>query len=153
MRSHPSHPLPTRLDNAGKHLMKTGTCQTSIFSQRVLFSQTKVSINTSVNRRKENDAKTMKNKRNLVFVKIYYILSLDISIYSSNISCIPLNFNFFLKYPVSLYFFLKYPLSRKPVMGPNYESVFSLLHPHRFLPRLSGEHMVFTEIYEGRKRD
>ena len=24
------------------------------------------------------------------------------------------------------------------------------LHPRRFLPRLSGEHIVFTEIYEGR---
>ena len=111
VRTHPT-PLPTRLDNAGKHLMKTGTCQTSIFSQRVLFSHTKVSINTSVNRRKENDAKTVKNKRNLVFVKIYYILSLDISIYCSNISCIHLNFNFFLKYPVSLYFFSQ--ISRIP---------------------------------------
>ena len=25
-----------------------------------------------------------------------------------------------------------------------------LLHPRRLLPRLSGEHIVFTEIYEGR---
>ena len=24
------------------------------------------------------------------------------------------------------------------------------LHPRRFLPRLSGEHIVFTEIYDGR---
>ena len=32
----------------------------------------------------------------------------------------------------------------------NYESVFSLLHPRRFLSRLSGEYTVFTEIYERR---
>ena len=32
----------------------------------------------------------------------------------------------------------------------DYEGVFSLLHPRRFLPRLSGEYIVFTEIYEGR---
>ena len=32
----------------------------------------------------------------------------------------------------------------------DYESVFSLLHPRRFLPRLSGEYTVFTVIYEGR---
>ena len=34
----------------------------------------------------------------------------------------------------------------------DYESVFSLLHPCMFLPRLSGKYIVFTEIYmyEGR---
>ena len=32
----------------------------------------------------------------------------------------------------------------------NYESVLSLLHPCRFLSRLSGEYTVFTEIYERR---
>ena len=32
----------------------------------------------------------------------------------------------------------------------NYVSVFSLLHPRRFLSRLSGEYTVFTEIYERR---
>ena len=32
----------------------------------------------------------------------------------------------------------------------DYESVFSLLHPRRFLLWLSGEYIVFTEIYEGK---
>ena len=32
----------------------------------------------------------------------------------------------------------------------NYENIFSLLHPRRFLPRLSGEYTVLMEIYEGR---
>ena len=32
----------------------------------------------------------------------------------------------------------------------NYESVFSLLRPRRFPSRLSGEYIVFNEIYERR---
>ena len=32
----------------------------------------------------------------------------------------------------------------------DYESVFSLLHPRMFLPRLSSEYIVFTEFDEGR---
>ena len=70
------------MDSAVKHQNINLMKQELVKQEFSAYYSRRQRINTSVNRRRENDAKTVKNKKNNLyfFVKIYNILSLDISI-------------------------------------------------------------------------